>query len=122
MTNTITASATASISANTTTVYQALSDPKLHADFQAAPFYDFMVEKDIKGEGAIVDYKIDFANGTIDFRMFVTTPEFNRKIVWTDQNKTGLITTFDLEPDDDNTKLTITSEWDGQNGMVKMGW
>lgn len=118
MTNTITASASATINANSTKVFEALSDPKLHADFQAAPFYDFVVEKDIKGEGAIVDYKIDFASGTINFRMLVTTPEIDRKIVWTDQNKTGLITTFDLEPDGEKTKLTITSEWVGQEGVV----
>jgi uncharacterized protein YndB with AHSA1/START domain len=118
MTNNIIAQASATINANADTVYALLADPQLHATFQDKPFYDFKVEQDVKGAGAVVSFKIDFAGGAIAFRMAVTEPEPSHQLVWTDTNDSGLVTTYTITEQGNQSRVEITSQWAGQDGIV----
>ncbi|WP_143462354.1 SRPBCC family protein [Levilactobacillus enshiensis] len=120
MTNHIIAQAADTIHVPAATLYTLLADPQLHAQFQDKPFYDFRIEKNVKGADAIVSFKIDFASGTINFRMVVSEPEPGRKIVWTDTNETGLVTTYTITNQGDQSHLEISSEWNGQDGVIGM--
>jgi hypothetical protein len=120
MANNIIAQASSTINTPAANLYAMIADPQLHTQFQDKPFYDFKVENDVKGAGAIVSFKIDFASGTINFRMVVSEPEPGRKIVWTDTNETGLVTTYTITPQNNQSNLEISSQWNGQDGVVGM--
>lgn len=118
MTNQIIAQASATINAPAAHVYNLLANPQLHATFQDKPFYDFQVENDVKGAGAIVSFKIDFAGGAIAFRMAVTEPKPGQTLVWTDTNDSGLVTTYTVTDQGDHCLVEISSQWTGQDGVM----
>ncbi|AYM02587.1 SRPBCC family protein [Levilactobacillus yiduensis] len=118
MSNQIIAQASATVNAPAAKVYTLLATPQLHATFQDKPFYDFKVENDIQGAGAVVSFKIDFAGGAIAFRMVVTEPEPGHTLVWTDTNDSGLVTTYTVTDQGEQSMVTISSQWDGQSGVI----
>lgn len=117
MTNKIIAQASATINATAPKVYDLLANPQLHATFQDKPFYDFQVENATKGAGAVVNFKIDFAGGAIAFRMVVSEPE-PHTLVWTDTNGSGLVTTYTVTEQGGQCTVDISSQWNGQAGVV----
>ncbi|MFK0288762.1 SRPBCC family protein [Streptomyces sp. NPDC090499] len=118
MAHIVVGSAERTIDAPADEVYQYLADMHLHARLLPRPFYDFQVEEGGVGAGSVVRFKIDFAGGVRELRMLVTEPEPGRTLVQTDTNDSGLVTTFTVTPQGEQTLVNITSGFDGESGVA----
>jgi len=118
MANVVVASAERTIDAPAGEVYRYLADMQLHSRFLPPPFYDFQVEAGGVGAGSIVRFKINFAGGVRELRMQVTEPEQGRTMVQTDTGGSGLVMTFTVTPQGEQTLVNISSGFDGETGVA----
>jgi uncharacterized protein YndB with AHSA1/START domain len=118
MAHTVAASAERTIDAPAEEVYRYLTDMHLHAKFLPTPFYECEVVEGGVGAGSVIQITIDFAGGAKVIRMQATEPEPGRTLVLTDTNGSGLVTTYIVTPQGQQSLVSVTATFDGESGIA----
>lgn len=110
------ASAERTIDAPAERVYGYLRDMHQHHHFLPPQFSDFQVEEGGVGAGSVTRFTMTAGGRTRKYRMQVTEPEPGRTLVESDTDS-SLVTTFNVEPQGEKSRVRILTSWDGAGGI-----
>ena len=112
----VVASAERDIDAPADEVYGYLADMHQRERFLPPAFSDFRVEEGGTGAGTVTSFKITAGGRTRSYRMQVTEPVPGQTLLETDTGS-SLTTTFNVTPQGDKSRVSITTSWDGARGI-----
>ena len=110
------ASAQRTIDAPAEQVYGYLADMHQHQRFLPPQFSDFQVEEGGVGAGTVTRFTMTAGGRTRKYRMRVTEPEPGRTLLESDTDS-SLVTTFNVEPQGEKSRVRIFTSWDGAGGI-----
>lgn len=105
-----------SVGAPPDAVYGYVADHEHHARFLPPAFQDFRVEAGGVGAGTITRFTLNAGGRSRDYRMEVAEPEPGRVLTESDTEST-LVTTWTVEPDGPNSRVRISTTWQGAGGI-----
>jgi uncharacterized protein YndB with AHSA1/START domain len=113
----ISVSAEGRVDAPPATVYTYIADHREHhSKFLPPAFSDFEVESGGVGAGTVTRFKVTAGGRSRDYRMQVAEPEPGHVLTESDANS-SLITTWTVSPEDDVSRVSISTTWDGAGGV-----
>jgi hypothetical protein len=117
---TIHVSAERTVDAPADTVYGYLADMREHhPHFLPPAFSDFRIESGGVGAGTITRFKVTAGGRSREYRMQVDEPEPGRVLTESDTNS-SLITAFTVTPENDASRVRISTTWQGAGGVGGM--
>lgn len=115
------ASITTVLKASAPTVYSILADYRdAHPRILPPVFQNLVVERGGTGDGTVIRYEMRVWGKTQLVQADITEPEPGRVLIEKDR-LTGAVTTFTVDPEGSNARVTITTEWDrpGLRGWIE---
>lgn len=98
-------------------VYAYLADMRQHhPNFLPPAFSDFQVESGGVGAGTVTRFTLNAGGRSRNYRMQVGEPEPGRVLTESD-TESSLITTFTVEPMGGESRVQITTTWEGAGGV-----
>lgn len=98
-------------------VYVYLADMRQHhPNFLPPAFSDFQVESGGVGAGTVTRFTLSAGGRSRNYRMQVGEPEPGRVLTESD-TESSLVTTFTVEPMDGESRVQITTTWEGAGGV-----
>jgi uncharacterized protein YndB with AHSA1/START domain len=105
------------IAAPAALVYGLVADhAEHHPRFLPPAFSDFRVEAGGVGAGTVTTFKVTAGGRTRAYHMQVAEPEPGRVMTESD-TESSLVTTWTVEPEGPNCRVTISTTWDGAGGI-----
>ena len=112
----VVASAERGIDAPAGEVYGCLADMHQRERFLPPAFSDFQIEEGGTGAGTVTSFKITAGGRTRPYRMRVSEPVPGQTLLETDAGS-SLTTMFNVTPQGDKSRVSITTSWDGARGI-----
>jgi hypothetical protein len=115
------ASTTTTLKASAQSVYAILADYRdAHPRILPPVFRNLTVERGGIGDGTVIRYEMRVWGSTQQVRAEITEPEPGRVLVEKDE-VTGAVTTFTVDPEGSNARVTIATEWNrpGLRGWIE---
>jgi Polyketide cyclase / dehydrase and lipid transport len=98
-------------------VYRLVADMREHhPHFLPPAFSDFEVESGGVGAGTIIRFTLAAGGRRRGYRMQIGEPEPGRVLTESDTGS-SLVTTWNVEPEADRSRVRITTTWEGAGGI-----